>query len=281
METNRITWASINMVVYLFLIATAIFVCKHSFNSIDVNTQIAKAMDMEGSIDLALAEIAETISFSLYEGATERVDKHKLLIENATAEKNKAQFFSLIFLTIAVVWLVIQFFLSRKISDQNRFWRHVLLISILCLIVGLITPMMQMTAYKELPVLGEVVFKYEAKSIYSTVQGLFSNGNFVIAVLIAFFSIFTPALKLSIVAMNLFNVAPSLHKKAHDLIHLLGKWSMADVFVVAILISIFALDTQDFTRAETELGVYFFMAYCLLSLLVTHAVLKEVEAENI
>ncbi len=275
MEASRTIWFSINIIIYLFLIAAALFVCKHSNNSIDLNTQIAEAMDMEGSVDLALAEIAETISFSLYEGATERVDKHKLLVEQADAEKNKAKYFSIVFLAVSLVWLVIQFFLSHKTNDPNRFWRHVLLVSILCLIVGLITPMMQMTAYKELPVLGEVVFKYEAKSIYSTVQGLFSHGNLIIASLIALFSIFTPLLKMSVVGMNLFNVAPSLHKKAHDLIHLLGKWSMADVFVVAILISIFALDTQDFTRAETDLGVYFFTAYCLLSLLVTHAVLKE------
>ena len=274
-DTNRTLWLLVNVTVYLFLTAAALFVCKHSDNSIDLNTQIATAMDMEGSVDLALAEIMETISFSLYEGATDRVDKHKLLIEKADAEKNKAQYFSVVFLTVAVAWLVLQYFLSRKTADPNRFWRHILLISVLCLIVGLIAPMMQMTAYKELPVLGEVVFKYEAKSIYSTVQGLFSHGNLIIAGLIALFSIFTPFLKMSVVGMNLFNVVPSLHKKAHDLIHLLGKWSMADVFVVAIMISIFALDTQDFTRAETDLGVYFFSAYCLLSLLVTHAVLKD------
>jgi len=281
MNRNRTIWLLVNFLVYLFLTTAALFICKHSQNSIDLNTQIATAMDMEGSVDLALAEIAETISFSLYEGATERVDKHKLLIEKAGAEKNKAQYFSIVFSAISLVWLVIQFFLSQKTADPNRFWRHVLLISILCLIVGLITPMMQMTAYKELPVLGEVVFKYEAKSIYSTVQSLFSHGNLIIAGLITLFSIFTPLLKMSVVGMNLFNVAPSLHKKAHDLIHLLGKWSMADVFVVAILISIFALDTQDFTRAETDLGVYFFAAYCLLSLLVTHAVLKEPDGEKI
>ncbi len=275
MDRNRTTWLLVNLIVYLFLTAAALFVCKHSQNSIDLNTEIATAMDMEGSVDLALAEIAETISFSLYEGATERVDKHKLLIEKADVEKNKAQYFSIVFLVVSIVWLALQFLLSRKTADTNRFWRHVLLVSVLCLIVGLIAPMMQMTAYKELPVLGEVIFKYEAKSIYSTVQSLFTGGNFIIASLIALFSIFTPLLKMSVVGMNLFNVAPSLHKKAHDLIHLLGKWSMADVFVVAILISIFALDTQDFTRAETDLGIYFFTAYCMLSLLVTHAVLKE------
>ena len=280
MNRNRSIWLLVNFTVYLFLTAAALFVCKHSQNSIDLNTQIAAAMDMEGRTDLAIAEILETISLSLYEGATDRVEKHKQVIEKAAAEKRKAQYFSLIFFFTAVTWLIIQFFLSHKKADPNRFWRHILLVSILCLIVGLIAPMMQMTAYKELPVLGEVVFKYEAKSIFSTVQSLALKGSFMIAGLITLFSIFTPLLKMSVVGMNLFNVAPSLHKKAHNLIHLLGKWSMADVFVVAIMISIFALDTQDFTRAETEIGVYFFIVYCLLSLLVTHAVLKEPDGDN-
>jgi len=275
MDPNRVILIIINIIFYLFLIAAGDFVCKHSKKNIEINTQLAASMDMEGSADLAIAEILEKLSFSLYEGATDRVAKHKFLVSKALEEKNKAIYFSIIFLSVATGWLLLQFILSRKYHDPHRFWRHILLVSVLCLIVGLIAPMMQMTAYKELPVLGNVIFKYEAKSILSTVQGLFSNGNLIIASLIGLFSIVTPLLKMSVVAMNLFNVAPSLHKKAHDLIHLLGKWSMADVFVVAILISIFALDTQEFTRAETELGVYFFAAYCLLSLLVTHAVLKE------
>ena len=281
MDTNRFIWPCINIVVYLCLTVLAFFVFSHSHKSIHINTQIAAAMDMEGSADLALAELLEKLSFSLYAGATDRITKHKLLVDNANEEKSKARYFAATFFFFTFVWLVLQFFLSRKFNDPYRFWRHVLLISILCLFVGLIAPMMQMTAYKELPVLGDVIFKYEAKSIFSTVQSLFVNGSFIIASLITLFSIFTPLLKMSVVAMNLFNVAPSLHKRAHDLIHLLGKWSMADVFVVAILISIFALDTQDFTRAETDLGVYFFALYCLLSLLVTHAVLKEPETQDI
>lgn len=281
MNTNNLFWPSINLIVYLCLATLAFFVCDHGQKSIQLNKEISTAMNVEGSTDLAIAELLEKLSFSLYDGATDRVAAHKLLVAEASEQKDKAQYFSILFLCLATGWLVLQFFLSRKNKDTHRLWRHVLVISILCLIVGLIAPMMQMTAYKELPVLGEVVFKYEAKSIYSTVQGLFSNGNLIIAGLITLFSIFTPLLKMSVVGMNLFNVAPSLHKKAHDLIHLLGKWSMADVFVVAILISIFALDTQEFTRAETDLGVYFFAVYCLLSLLVTHAVLKEPDGEKV
>ncbi|MFK8066879.1 MAG: paraquat-inducible protein A [Gammaproteobacteria bacterium] len=272
---NKNTLFFLGIFIYFILITSAFFIAQYSLKSVSLNTQIAEAMTVEGSTDLAIAELLQKLSFSLYEGATDRVAKHQLLVETANELKNQAKIFTIIFFIVAAVWLILNFFVSKKEPDQDRFWRHVLLISILSLLIGLIAPMMQMTAYKELPLLGEVVFKYEAKSIFSTVQSLFSHGNLIIAGLITLLSIFVPLLKMGVVSMNLFNVAPTLHKRAHDLIHLLGKWSMADVFVVAILISIFALDTQDFTRAESDLGLYFFAAYCLLSLLVTHAVLKE------
>lgn len=272
---NKNVWLFLNFFIYLSLITFAFLICKNSLKSVELNKQITTAMDVEGSTDLAIAELLQKLSFSLYDGATDRVEKHKLLVDTANDQKDRANLFAVIFFLITIVWLIFQFYISRKNNNLDRFWRHVLLVSIMCLFVGLIAPMMQMTASKELPVLGEVVFKYEAKSIFSTVQSLFSHGNIIIAALITLLSIFVPLLKMSVVGMNLFNVAPSLHKKAHDLIHLLGKWSMADVFVVAILISIFALDTQDFTRAGSDLGLYFFSAYCLLSLLVTNAVLKE------
>lgn len=272
---NKYVWPTLTIIIYLSLAALAFLICSHSQNSIVLKTQIASAMDVEGSTDLAVDELLEKITFSLYKGASDRVEQHNLLIQQAEDQKQQASNFALYFLIISIAWLILQFIRSQKIGDSHIFWRHALLVSILCLIVGLIAPMMQMTAYKDLPVLGNVIFKYEAKSIYSTVQSLLSHGNIIIAALIGIFSILTPLSKMTVVSMSLFNVAPSLHKKAHHLIHLLGKWSMADVFVVAILISIFALDTQDFTKAETDLGVYFFTAYCLLSLLITHAVLKE------
>ncbi len=274
-QKNLFSLGLLYLTVYACLAILAFKVYTHSYKSITLNTRIAAAMNMEGSIDLALAELMQKLSFSLYNGASDRGETHRLLVSKAKEEKKASRQYALLFFTISIVWLTAHYFLSKKREDPDRFWRHVLLISALCLLVGLVAPMMQMTAHKELPVLGDVVFKYEAKSIYSTVKSLFAHGSLIIAGLIVVFSILTPLLKMAVVAMNLFKVAPSLHKKAHELIHLLGKWSMADVFVVAILISIFALDTQNFTRAETDLGVYFFAAYCLLSLLVTHAVLKE------
>ena len=53
---------------------------------------------------------------------------------------------------------------------------------------------------------------------------------------------------------------------------LIGKWSMADVFVVAVLLACLAIRAADTsTDAHPLWGFYFFLAYCLLSMVVSYA----------
>ena len=49
----------------------------------------------------------------------------------------------------------------------------------------------------------------------------------------------------------------------------IGKWSMADVFVVATFLSYLSfsnMNTGIDTEANTLVGLYFFLAYCILSI---------------
>ncbi len=46
-----------------------------------------------------------------------------------------------------------------------------------------------------------------------------------------------------------------------------GKWSMADVFVVALLLTFLSLSGDGLTDARLGTGFYFFAGYVLLSLL--------------
>lgn len=264
-----------SIVLYAGLITSAVLVVNHSLKSISLQSRLADTMSMEGKSDLAWAELLESLSLRLYKGASDRIVQHQQLVNTVENETQQSQQWTFIFFLITGVFFIYQWQISKRITEPEHLWRHVLLLAVICLIVGLIAPMMQMTAYKNLPVLGDVIFKFEAKSILSTVASLFQHGNVVVALIITLFSILTPILKLSVVGMNLFDVSRPLHQKAHHLIHALGKWSMADVFVVAVLLSIFALDAQGFTKAQQEIGIYFFAAYCVLSLLVTNAVLKE------
>jgi uncharacterized paraquat-inducible protein A len=49
-----------------------------------------------------------------------------------------------------------------------------------------------------------------------------------------------------------------------------GKWSMADVFVVAVFLAFLAFSNMQVgipTESRVLIGLYFFLGYCLLSLL--------------
>jgi len=49
----------------------------------------------------------------------------------------------------------------------------------------------------------------------------------------------------------------------------LGRWSLTDVFVVAVLVAFLAADKARASTAELGLGLYFFAGYCALSQLAT------------
>ena len=59
----------------------------------------------------------------------------------------------------------------------------------------------------------------------------------------------------------------ALHRRCIELLHAVGKWSMADVFVVAVLVAFLAAGKDAYRSAHLGPGLYAFAAYCLLSML--------------
>jgi len=54
------------------------------------------------------------------------------------------------------------------------------------------------------------------------------------------------------------------------LIRNIGKWSMADVFVVALLLTFFIVNKDKSTDAAVQTGLYFFLCYVILSMIASH-----------
>jgi paraquat-inducible protein A len=50
---------------------------------------------------------------------------------------------------------------------------------------------------------------------------------------------------------------------------MISKWSMADVFVVGVFLSFLATRSNKDINAWLHDGFYFFLAYCLISILAT------------
>lgn len=125
----------------------------------------------------------------------------------------------------------------------------------------------------------------KTQSIIGTAQQLLSDDHVLVAVLIVVFSVVIPVLKGLMLLVTLV-LPPSLKRHRVMLVNnLLSKWSMADVFVIAIFIAFLAGNglqedqgLVDFS-AKLETGFWYFLGYCLVSILATqllaHAYQKE------
>ncbi|MGL4747199.1 MAG: paraquat-inducible protein A [Shewanella sp.] len=119
---------------------------------------------------------------------------------------------------------------------------------------------------------GEVQVLQQTRSIWSTVTELYNTGNGLVAGLVMLFSIIIPAIKLSLMLAQQSVSSIALQWRIHHIVDLLAKWSMADVFVVALIITFLAGNASGGmgemlkTQAQFESGFYFFTAYCILSI---------------
>lgn len=134
----------------------------------------------------------------------------------------------------------------------------------------------------------QVVF-YQSKSILDVTKTLLESSGIdlkIVGILILCFSVIFPVIKLVLSALYLFFEKIRTSRFATGMIFYLGKWSMADVFVVALFMAYigfygmfdaqmraleqnkggFAIETVNYT--ELSYGAMFFTAYCILSIII-------------
>jgi hypothetical protein len=116
----------------------------------------------------------------------------------------------------------------------------------------------------------------QTRSILGSVKYLYSVGSNTAATLILLFSVLVPFIKSMLVmwAVSLSSVA--WRGRTLRFVEIIAKWSMADVFAVALIIAYLAAQaTQTAGASSTALvvftatfgaGFYWFAAYCLFSL---------------
>ncbi|MEP4146832.1 MAG: paraquat-inducible protein A [Halioglobus sp.] len=119
---------------------------------------------------------------------------------------------------------------------------------------------------------GQITAYETTRSIWGTVNELASTGNIPVAFLIVFFSVVIPLLKLCMQAAAVVLPKKQWRAPLWWLNARLSKWSMADVFVMALLVAYMAgsasgqmgdMLTMD---SQLEVGFYYFLAYCLFSI---------------
>ena len=114
----------------------------------------------------------------------------------------------------------------------------------------------------------EKMFWRNIYSVWGGILNLWDQHEQALAVLIFFFSIIFPIVKLLALAIIWF--ARLSERGRERLLHwlgVLGKWSMLDVFIVAILIVLIKLGPL--ASVEARSGVYFFAGAIIASMLTT------------
>nr|WP_255494600.1 paraquat-inducible protein A [Sulfurovum sp. bin170] len=141
--------------------------------------------------------------------------------------------------------------------------------SLISLIFGLITPILMVTIHKEVEHLGDVILSFESKGILGSISKLFESGEIAVAITILLFSVIVPLAK---IVTLIFTIIFRDYRFSHHLVEFfrhIGKWSMIDVFVVATLLVYLTSNKGSVSHAEIEVGLYFFLAYVILSMVTT------------
>ena len=119
---------------------------------------------------------------------------------------------------------------------------------------------------------GQITAYHTTRSIWGTVNELATPGTLPVAFLIVFFSVIIPLLKLCLQATALVLPKSQWRAPLWWLNARLSKWSMADVFVMAMLVAYMAgsasgqMGDMLTMSSELEVGFYYFLAYCVFSI---------------
>lgn len=227
--------------------------------------------------DTKLKTALEWMTFGIYEGASEKAEKVAYLMEIATYHQRRVRWSTWLLFGSSVLFLAFTAFQAAGERDAPHpgLAGPLLGVSAVFLLVGLTAPMLTIVAQQDVALLGRIVLQYESKSIIGTAERLASTGNLAVASLLFLFSAMIPVAKLIFSFIALSGAGDGLRRAVLRTIRLIGKWSMTDVFVVAILLAFFSTESKSITDASVGPGLYFFAGYGLLSLLGGQVLLRD------
>ena len=126
---------------------------------------------------------------------------------------------------------------------------------------------------------GEVEVYTQTRSIVGAVRQLYDVGSPLPATLILLFSVVVPLTKALLVASAVYMRSPAMRLRTLRFVETIAKWSMADVFAVALFIVYLAAQATQQPPGAVEAappllaftahfgpGFYWFAAYCVFSL---------------
>lgn len=221
---------------------------------------------------LQFKKLAENLTFGKYSGFSKVKTKIKAKNRLIDQERFHMQDSALVFFGLSILGFIA---LSRFPNSRNCLLALMLFVSAISLTTGLLTSILSIVYYNDFPMLGNVIFSFESKGIATAIVSLFTFNptNIFIGSFLFLFSIVFPVSKLLGFAMILCRRYFSLSAKVLGFFHKYGKYSMTDVFVVALFFFILATDNTSMAKADIQIGFYFFLYYVILSMLLNHLLL--------
>ena len=114
----------------------------------------------------------------------------------------------------------------------------------------------------------ENLFADDTFSVLTGIQAFFESGNLLLGLLLLSFSVLFPAAKMiTIGALWFARINQRRRAELVRWLELLGKWSLLDAFVIAVLVGTVQLGIL--TQARAEPGIWLYLAAILLSLIGT------------
>ena len=116
--------------------------------------------------------------------------------------------------------------------------------------------------------LSKFIFGSDEYSIWQSVTGMWQSGDYILALIIFFFSMIFPAAKLGVLGwVWLRPMQDETRQSTLNWVEALGKWSMLDVFVVAVMVVL--VKAKALLDAAPMYGIYLFAAAIVLSMIVS------------
>jgi paraquat-inducible protein A len=168
-------------------------------------------------------------------------------------------------------------YVTVVIALERSFTTRAVLFALTCVSfgffwIGILAPAMIIWTAPSIPLESgklEFVLQHEVRGIWAIIWELLTAGHGIIGGFLLLFSVITPLTKATLTVFITATDSRERNHKIGQFLHTIGKWSMADVFVAAVLLALYALKFQEATKSIPCLGLYYFIGYCLLSLTTT------------
>ena len=159
-------------------------------------------------------------------------------------------------------------------GTPERLIYDLLAVSLVFFVIGIYCPVLTASVKGQHVLVGGFVIETDSKGIISTVRTLFHSGNWMISALLAGFSIGIPIFKGLAVLVTLLQTSAAKRERVGRLLEAIGKWSLTDVVVAAVLLAIFSLNAiksaDGGVTAVPRFALGFFIGYCILAAFTSH-----------